>query len=90
MDEAKRQQVREGILEDLYEVARDGFPAVTLMHGLTRIRRIKISEEELDRELNYLEGKGFIERRASAISVASVRWVITAAGQEYLEAEGLV
>ena len=86
----KRVSTREGILQDLYAAARIGLPAPMLLRGLVRARAITISEEELERALFILEAEGLIERRESALSKGSWRWLITGQGIQLAEREELI
>jgi hypothetical protein len=84
----KTELTREGVLSDLHAVAPQSLPAGTLLRG-RRVAGIAITEGELDRHLDYLEGKGLIERSASGVSAASVRFKLTSAGVDYCEVNEL-
>lgn len=46
--------------------------------------------EQIGQELAYLADKQLLEQRRSALSAGLLRWGLTAAGREHLEAEGLL
>lgn len=83
-----KQLTREGILCDLHAARPATLPGSTLLQG-RRYAGIPLSETALANELHYLEGKGLVEPKRAALSAGAVRYTITAAGVDHLEAEGL-
>lgn len=47
-------------------------------------------QDDVERQLEYLVGKGLVEQSAHPISAGKKLWKLTAAGTEYLEANNLV
>lgn len=90
MNEAQqRLQCRNAILLDLEAASPASLPASTIASALRTVHVIPVDAAVLDKHLGYLEGKGLIEKRSSAISAGDARWQLTADGRDYLESEGL-
>lgn len=85
MNATDRQQLRLSLLRFLDEnVTRYGFELGYLHQCARSEGRPKLSADEVDAELLYLEDKGFIEQPAKAISPELRAWRINAAGRDYL------
>lgn len=67
-----------------------GQRAETLLRQLRQTAFHDLSAEELAKTLDYLKGKGLITDKPSELHKGTVRWVLTAQGRDYLEAEGLI
>ncbi len=87
--EYRRKIVRETILESLQAQRPGSLPPESVLRFL-KDRVSTPSLSEVNEELDYLEQKGLVQRKSSEISVAYVRWQITAAGIEYLEKERII
>lgn len=85
MNATDREQLRLSLLRFLDEnVTRFGFQLGYLLQRARSEGRPKLTSDEADAELIYLEDKKFIEQPAKAISPELRAWRITAAGRDFL------
>lgn len=59
-------------------------------HVGLKIAGYDITDAKLQPQLDYLEGKKFLDRASGEVSAGLSRYSLTAAGREYLEANGLL
>ena len=67
---------------------RRGLP-LSSYHLHARASQFRVSADEVERELQYLADKTFVAEVPKAISPEVVRYRITAAGRDFLAANGL-
>lgn len=88
MKPEQREMLRHALLQGA-DLAKPRALALELAR-LTAVRfGFRPEDAELEAELAYLTEKGFLAREERAISPALAGWKITAAGRDYLEAQGL-
>ena len=54
------------------------------------VHSFDVEDKELSDQLGYLQGKGFLDCAAAELSAGLSRYTLTAAGRDYLEANGLL
>lgn len=85
MNATDRQQLRLSLLRFLDEnVTRFGFELGYLLQRARSEGRPRLSADDVDVELLYLEDKKFIEQPAKQLSPELRAWRITAGGRDYL------
>lgn len=78
---------RRAILLQLEVALPVGLPPKTLLDGLA-LSGFARDLQKLERTLDYLSQKGFVEFQRSQISAGSYRVKLTASGSDYLESGG--
>lgn len=84
-----KQLLRNAILLQLEAALPATLPIETLQQGL-HIAGHPISQNHLIKELTYLKEKHFVKTNTPALAHNETRYSLSAAGQDYLEAQGLV
>ncbi len=88
MNEEQRELFRHAILMQLEAAAPASLPLSTLRRGV-RLAGHRVVEDEILKELWYLEEKNFVRQEVKALSNGVRRFHIAAVGRDYLESEGL-
>lgn len=89
MNEAKQRQLfREILLIQLHET-RLPTAGRTLQLG-AKVSGHNVTEQQVDDELRYLEGKGLVTVHRNRLSRGQKTYELTSDGVDYLEEEGLV
>ncbi len=84
----RNQLLRQAILLQLEAAAPTSLPADTLLQGV-HAAGFEIKQKALLKELAYLCDKGLIESHVPDIDPSDKRHRVTAAGQDYLDEQGL-
>jgi hypothetical protein len=85
MNATDREQLRLSLLRFLDEnVTRFGFQLGYLLQRARSEGRPKLTADEVDAEILYLEDKGFIAQPQKQVSPELRAWRITAAGRDFL------
>lgn len=82
--EYRKKIINETILETLEAQRPGSLPSESIQHFL-RHRGVDAEIAELNKELDYQEQKGYVQRERSELSQKYVRWKITAAGVDFLD-----
>tara|TARA_B100000989_G_C19399408_1_gene409293 strand:- start:262 stop:531 length:270 start_codon:yes stop_codon:yes gene_type:complete len=88
MNPEYRQLTRNALLLQLEAASPAPLPIGTLRQGI-RIAGIQLEHKGLEKELEYLSSKGFVDKHAATLSAGHQLYTLTAFGLEYLEGEGL-
>lgn len=85
----ERQLIRQAIMLQLEAASPATLPTETLLQGVC-LAGHKITEKQLQKELAYLNDKKLVESALHELDSSDRRHRLTAAGQDYLEADGLI
>ena len=88
MDSATKELFRENLIAQLAAVGAIGIKPAALKIG-ARKGGFEPTDAQLDNEIDYLIGKGFVADIEKEISPANRRFKITAAGVDFAEKHGL-
>lgn len=80
--------IRNAILLQLAAASPAPLPVPTLQEGLRLLGHVT-DTTTLAKDLDYLAQKNYLHPTRSELSSADLRYYLSAAGREYLEAEGL-
>lgn len=83
-----REHLRNRILMDANAIGKQGLTLEGYFQGAKAVG-LPSDRIEVDREIDYLVGKGLLEGVKKTISPEIPRWKISAAGRDYLAEEGL-
>lgn len=89
MNEEQKEMFRVVVLQSL-EAARPLSWPVARLRTAAAIAGFKAEEQDLAKNLRYLEAHGMIERDASEINKSVDRYLITQAGVAYLDENNLM
>jgi hypothetical protein len=89
MNAEQKLLLRQALLRQLAAAAPASLPPATLRHG-AGLAGFRLSEDELRNELDYLAEKNLLQMTPAALSPGLPRARLTAAGRDYLEAEGFL
>jgi hypothetical protein len=89
MNAEQKKLLRDALLAALAALAPLSAPLVTLRNA-ARAAGFALAEEDVAREMDYLEGKGLVEERREELSAAAKRWKLTSDGTDYCERENLI
>jgi hypothetical protein len=89
MDARQKALFRNNILTQLHDAAPSAVPADIIAQG-ARLAGFRATTEEVERELTFAADDKQAELVPHPKSAAFKRWRLTAAGRDFLEAEGLV
>lgn len=81
---------QEKILQQCHNAGRFGTPEATLLRGLHKSGFEEADAKDLERDLRYLESKGWIRTVERELRPDLRKWQTTAPGDEYLMKQGLI
>jgi hypothetical protein len=88
MNSEQKLLLRHALLRQLAAAAPATLPPETLRHG-AQLAGFALTPAQLETELDYLAGKNLLAQTPAALSAGLRRAALTAAGRDYLEAQGL-
>ena len=88
MNADEKQYLRNNLLTALSAVSPVSLPISTIVQR-THLAGFNVGRDEVERELAYLAGKGYVAQSPAELSRGINRYRLTAEGIDYLEANGL-
>ena len=85
----QKELLRHAILLQLEAASPASLPADTILQGV-KLAGHRIGSEILSKELQYLGGKELLREALKTITKSARRYLLTAAGIDYLEEQGLI
>jgi hypothetical protein len=84
-----REMMRDNILLQCHSASRKGKRFSAIVAKL-KYDNFSVTDGDVDGEIRYLEGKGWIAETKKEMSPELRRYVITSAGTDHLATEGLI
>lgn len=84
-----REKFRENIIALIAAAGTNGLKRASLKMHLLATGHDAATDADLDNDLDYLAGKGLVEKKEKAVSPEVARWKITAQGRDYAAEEGI-
>lgn len=88
MNPEQKKLLRDALVAALVAANPVSLPLETL-RGAARSAGFSIDATTVEAEMHYLIGKGLAEPRSEELSAGVKRWIVTSAGVDYAEREGL-
>lgn len=89
MNAKQRSLLRDSLLLALHESSPTSLDT-NMIKMSARYAGFTLSDEDAQREMDYLCDKGLAERKVDPLSAGLKLWKLTAAGRDYLEGKDLV
>lgn len=89
MNAEQKELLRDGLIAGLVTMSPQSLPLRTLQQ-VAKAAGFQLELPELEREVEYLVGKGMAEQVPVKMSAGVKRWKATAEATDYIEEKGLV